>query len=163
MLATGSEDFADILVPLLTDKDREMRISAYQAGEDLPPNDKFLPGADRRRVVDAWDEDARVDFVYEVTHRGLFADIGESFAMNDPSAKVREQAIENLSWIGATDALTRIVDLLDDAALEFALPIFISERLPSRCARASLPPTAALWPMTPSRSIVFVACFEELN
>jgi HEAT repeat protein len=127
MLATGSEDFADILIPLLTDKDREVRISAYQAG------DIFLPtslGADWRRAVDAWDEDARVDFVYEVTHRGLFADIGESFAMNDPSAKVREQAIENLSWIGATDALTRIVDSLDDAALESALPTFIPETVP---------------------------------
>ena len=43
---------------------------------------------------------------------------------------MREQAIQDLSWIGATDALTRVTDLLDDAALESALPAFIPETVP---------------------------------
>src|SRR5262249_9800613 len=33
MLATGSDDFADILVPLLTAEDRQVRIITYEAGK----------------------------------------------------------------------------------------------------------------------------------
>ena len=112
MLATGSDDFADLLVPLLTDKDRQVRISTYEAGVAFYPTSL---GADWRHIVESWDEDARADFVFEVTHRGWMADIGESFAMNDPSVKVRNQAIQELSWIWAADALTRIVNALNDA------------------------------------------------
>ncbi|MGM5022147.1 NACHT domain-containing protein [Tardiphaga sp. 367_B4_N1_1] len=127
MLATGADDFSDLLVPLLTDKDRQVRVLAYDAGDIFYPSSL---GADWRRVVDGWDEEARTDFVFEVTHRGLLAEIGESFAINDPSAKVRGQAIQDLSWIGATDALTRIVDALDDAGLEATLPSLIAETIP---------------------------------
>ena len=110
MLTTGSDAFADVLVPLLTHHDREVRISTYEAGGGFYPTSL---GTDWRCIVDSWDEDARADFVFEVTHRGLMADIGESFAMKDPSAKVRHQAIQELSWISATDALTRVIDALD--------------------------------------------------
>jgi hypothetical protein len=127
MLATGYDDFVDILVPLFTDKDRQVRVAAYAAGDAFYPTSL---GTDWRRAVESWDEEARADFVYEVTHRALSADIGESFAMNDPSAKVRDRAIQDLSWIGATDALTRVTDSLDDAALESALPAFIPETVP---------------------------------
>jgi HEAT repeat protein len=127
MLATGSDDFADILVPLLTSKDRQVRISAYDAGDAFYPTSL---GADWRGVVESWDEDARADFVFEVTHRGLMADIGENFAMNDPSAKVRQRAIQELSWISAADALTRIVNSLNDADLDAAFPAFIPQTIP---------------------------------
>jgi HEAT repeat protein len=127
MLATGSDDFADILVPLLTSKDRQVRISAYDAGDAFYPTSL---GADWRGVVESWDEDARADFVFEVTHRGLMADIGENFAMNDPSAKVRQRAIQELSWISAADALTRIVNSLNDADLDAAFPAFIQQTIP---------------------------------
>jgi NACHT conflict system protein len=127
MLATGSQDFADILIPLLTDKDREVRISAYEAGDGFHPTSL---GSDWRRVVDGWDEDSRADFVFQVTHRGWMVEAGESFATNDPSEKVRVQAIESLSWIGATEALSRVLNALGDAALETALPALIPETVP---------------------------------
>jgi hypothetical protein len=127
MLATGSENFADILVPLLTHKEREVRISAYEAGNVFFPSSL---GADWRRIVDGWDEDSRTDFVFEVTHRGWMVETGESFATNDKSEKVRTQAIECLSWIGATDALTRVLNVLGDAALEAALPALFPEAVP---------------------------------
>ena len=127
MLAAGYDDFADILVPLFTDKDRQVRVRAYEAGDAFYPTSL---GADWRRAVEGWDEDARADFVFEVTHRGLSADIGESFAINDPSTKVRERAVQDLSWIRATDALTRVTNSLDDAGLESALPAFIPETVP---------------------------------
>jgi hypothetical protein len=127
MLATGSDDFADILVPLLTDEDRQVRIQTYEAGEAFHPTSL---GADWRSVVGGWHEDARADFIFEVTHRGLMADIGESFALNDPSTKVRHQAIQELSWISAVDALERIGNSLDDDTLEILLPAFFPEVLP---------------------------------
>jgi HEAT repeat protein len=127
MLATGSDDFTDILVPLLTDKEQQVRLSAYEAGEVFYPTSL---GADWRSVVDGWSEDARADFVLEVTHRGLLADIGESFAMTDPSAKVRKQSVQELSWIGANDALTRVVQALDDAGVEVVLPALDPQTIP---------------------------------
>jgi hypothetical protein len=127
MLAIGHDDFADILIPLLKAEDRETRINAYQAGDVFYPTSL---GANWRSIVESWNEEARADFVFEVTHRGLFADIGESFATTDPSAKVRERAIQDLSWIGAADALTRVGNVLDDAALEAALPAFFPESIP---------------------------------
>jgi len=127
MLATGYDDFADILVPLFTDKDRQVRVNAYDAGDAFYPTSL---GTEWRRTVEGWDEEARADFVYEVTHRGLFTDIGESFAMNDPSAKVRQRAIQDLSWIGATDALTRVTNSLDAAGIESVLPAFFPETVP---------------------------------
>jgi hypothetical protein len=66
MLATGSEDFADILIPLFTHNDRQVRISAYEAGDSFYPTSI---GTDWRRIVDSWDEEARADFVSEVSHR----------------------------------------------------------------------------------------------
>jgi hypothetical protein len=127
MLATGYDNFAHILVPLLTDNDQQVRLATYRAGDVFYPTSL---GNDWRRIVESWDEEARADFVYEVTYRTLSADIGESFGMNDPSAKVRDRAIQDLSWIGATDALTRVTNSLDDAALESALPAFIPETVP---------------------------------
>ena len=127
MLASGFDDFADILVPLLADKDRQVRIPAYEAGDAFYPTSL---GSDWRRIVASWDEDARADFVFEVTHRGWMADIGESFATNDPSTKVREQAIQELCWISAADALTRVVNALTDADLAATLPAFIPETIP---------------------------------
>jgi hypothetical protein len=127
VLATGSNDFADILVPLLSAEDRELRISTYEAGEAFYPTSL---GANWRSVVAGWHEGARADFVSEVTHRGLMADIAEDFATNDPSTKVREQAIQELSWISASDALERIANSLDDDALDTLLPALFPEVLP---------------------------------
>jgi len=132
MLATGSGDFADMLLPLLTDGDRNVRMSTYEAGDAFHPTSL---GADWRRVVPSWAEDARADFVYEVTHRGHIADIGESFAMNDTSADVRKQAIQALCWIGATDSLTRVVNALDNDGLEAVLPAFFPETTSRRPRR----------------------------
>jgi hypothetical protein len=127
MMATGSDDFVDVIEPLLTNADREVRVSTYEAGDSFFPTSL---GANWQKVVEAWHEDARADFASEVTHRGLMADIGESFALRDPSEKVRHRAIKELCWIFATDALERVIGGLDDASLDAALPAFFPEALP---------------------------------
>jgi hypothetical protein len=127
MMATCTSDFADVLVPLLTDADQQVRAETYHAFDTFYPT---TLGTDWRRLVDTWHEDARADFVSQVTHRGRMADVGESFASLDPSAKVRQQAIQGLCWISASDVLERIVNGLDDTSLDAMFSAFYPEVLP---------------------------------
>jgi hypothetical protein len=57
----------------------------YRAGDVFYPS-SLRP--DWRRVVDGWSAECRVDFVHEAVQRFGAADIGESFARNDPSNDV---------------------------------------------------------------------------
>jgi hypothetical protein len=141
MLATGSDDFADILVPLLTAEDRQVRITTYEAGEAF-----YLTslGDNWRSVVGGWHEDAGADFVFEVTHRGLMADIAENFASEDPSTKVREQAIQELNWIWATP-WSASCTTSTTPRLILCCPRFSPKSCQNRYALVSLPPTAASW------------------
>jgi hypothetical protein len=66
MLATGSADFADVLAPLLSDEDQQIRLSTYRAGDVFYPS-SLRP--DWRRVVDGWSAECRVDFVHEAVQR----------------------------------------------------------------------------------------------
>ena len=140
MMATASDDFADVVVPLLTDADRQVRMATYRASDAFYPTSL---GADWCRLVKAWHEGARADFVSEVTHRGLMADVGEGFALHDPSAEVRQRAIQELCWIFASDALERIVNGLDDASLDATLPVFFLRSFRNRFYRGSLLQTVA--------------------
>jgi hypothetical protein len=124
ILATGSPDFADILVPLLSNDDQQIRLSAYRAGGTFYPSSL---GQEWRRLVDGWTDACRSDFVHEAVQRFGGADIGESFAQSDPSGDVRIQAIQALSWIGATDALTRALNSYDNKYFDAALPGLIPE------------------------------------
>jgi hypothetical protein len=69
-------------------------------------------------------------FVHEAVQRFGGADIGESFARSDPSSDVRMQAIQALSWIGATDALTRALNSYSNESFDAALPGLIPEMAP---------------------------------
>ena len=127
MLATGYEDFADILVPLLTDKNRQARISTYDAGTG------FLSDKPRNRSAPhcrLWDEEAR-----QIRLRG-----DPSWLHGRGRGELRYKRSERegahaghpaFGWIGATEALTRILNLLNDAALEASLPALIAETIPA--------------------------------
>ena len=128
ILATGSVDFSDVLLPLLTNADRQVRVSTYDASDAFYPESL---GVKWRETVANWDEDARADFVSEVTHRGYMADVGEYFAINDPSEKVRREAISGLVWISASDTLGRVVTALDDMTLAATLPSFVADAVPT--------------------------------
>ena len=102
-------------------------MSTYDASDAFYPESL---GVKWRETVANWDEDARADFVSEITHRGYMADVGEHFAINDPSEKVRREAISGLVWISAGDALARVVTALDDMTLAAALPSFAAVAVP---------------------------------
>ena len=127
ILATGSPDFADILVPLLSNDDQQIRLSTYRAGGTFYPSSL---GPDWRRIVVGWTDASRSDFVHEAAQRFGGTDIGASFARTDPSHDVRIQAIQALSWIGATDALTRALNSYADESFDAVLPGLIPEMTP---------------------------------
>src|SRR5258706_15601322 len=111
MMASGSNDFMDVLVPLLTSDDPQVRLRAYRSWRVFHVSSL---GPDWRRVVGAWREESRVDFVSELRHAGSMSAILEEFASTDPSSNVRDEALQSLSWLGETDAVTRVMTTLND-------------------------------------------------
>lgn len=118
MLATGSEEFIDILVPLLTSDDQQVRLRAYRAWGEFHVSSL---GSDWRRVVAGWKEEHRADFIGEVVRERWMADIAEEFTRTDPSPRVRAAALRALQWVGASDALGRVLTALDEEAFEKVL------------------------------------------
>ena len=62
MLATGVADFTDIIVPLLSDKDDQTRLSTYRLWPDIRVSSL---GPSWRDQVPSWSDEARADFVSE--------------------------------------------------------------------------------------------------
>jgi hypothetical protein len=77
MLATGSDDFKDVVVPLLTDANDQVRLAVYHGAEVLPEN----LGPNWREVVREWPEEARVNFVTDLVRNPWLADQVEDFAL----------------------------------------------------------------------------------
>jgi hypothetical protein len=133
MLATGDDEFIDIVLPLLTNDDQMVRARAYRRWGEFQLS---TLGTEWRSIVNAWKEEHRIDFVREVVRNRRMAEIGESFALADPSAKVRAEAVKVLSWVGATDALDRVLTALDKEAFAEVLPkLVLRTILPSQRPR----------------------------
>ncbi len=152
MFATGADEFLDIIEPLLTSETQQIRLSAYHAGRKLHLT---TLGANWRQTVGGWSEGARSDFVNEVFYSTRRTDVIEEFARNDPSLKIRLNAIRALGWMEASDTLGGLVASFDEQALEAALPAIEDEVLPPenrpavaaalrRSARPDTPPIDSL-------------------
>ena len=86
MLATGADDFADIVVPLLSGPDQRTRLRTCRLWPDIHLSSL---GPDWREQVGAWSEAARTDFVFELLHHRVDDEIA-SFAVDDNSAAVKD-------------------------------------------------------------------------
>lgn len=128
MLATGSDDFLDIIGPLLSHDERRNRIRTY--GRGFPLHLSSL-GPDWRSAIAAWSEDARSDLVFDMSHSAGVVHALEDLALSDPSLKVRQRAIEGMCWNDAQDMLGRVIERLDEATLEAMLPGLDDSALPS--------------------------------
>ncbi|MPZ19621.1 MAG: hypothetical protein GEV06_17125 [Luteitalea sp.] len=118
MLATGSDDFQDIVAPLLSSADRETRLGTYRLWPDFSVSSL---GPEWRKVVSAWPDDVRADFVSEMLHNGLNPEAA-AFAAADKSAVVKTACAEALAWTGSDDALASVLGSMDAPAFEaFAL------------------------------------------
>ena len=112
MLATGSEDFRNIVLPILSGQDQQTRLWTYRLWTDIQISSL---GSNWRKQVRGWSEEARVDFVSELLHLRVDGEI-VSFAVEDNSVEVKKAAVFGLMWIGSDDALTRVLESMDAQA-----------------------------------------------
>jgi hypothetical protein len=114
MLATGSDDFKDILLPLFSNEDQQVRLGTYRLWPDIQVESL---GTDWRDRVRGWNEAARADFVSELLHHRLDSDIA-AFAVDDPSAAVKKAAASSLFWTRSDDAAMRVLESMDAPTFE---------------------------------------------
>jgi hypothetical protein len=115
MLASGSDDFKDIIEPLVSSDDQQVALGTYRRWDEFHVS-SLGPGW--RDTVGSWKETARVTFVSELLHHRNVPEVA-TFAMADPSTKVKEAAIQGLSWIGAEDETTQFLTSLDGPTFGF--------------------------------------------
>jgi hypothetical protein len=128
MLATGSDDFKDVLVPLLTDANDQVRLSVYHGGAQVLPDNL---GPNWRDLVHGWSEEARLNFIGELAHDPWLADTVEEIALADPSSKIKWNVAQMLSWHGFNEKVEGLLKSLDDAGLRELLRTAHREEIPS--------------------------------
>lgn len=138
MLATGTDDFADIIVPLLSNADQQVRLSAYRLWRDTRV---FILGDDWQERVKEWAEDARADFVSELLHERIDGDLA-AFAAKDDSAVVKKAAALALMWNGSNEALIEVLESMeeqtfDEIALTYAdgIPVALKPKVSAAMRR----------------------------
>ena len=127
MLATGSDDFKDIVVPLLTDPKDQVRLAVYHSGSE------FLPSSLGPRwveVVQGWAEEARLNLVLQLGHDPWLADTVEQLALADPSPQIKRKAARQLSWYGFTEKVEKLLGPLDDSDFRTALHSLDPDEIP---------------------------------
>ena len=128
MLATGSQDFNDILMPLLINDDQQVRLATYRAGRGFDPS---ILGTDWRRVVSGWTDESRIEFLHEVTLSRWRRSLVEEFSRTDPSLAVRTEAIEMLCHVGPEKEAARILSSLNDGEFEVGLRKLPAKLIPT--------------------------------
>ena len=109
MFATGSDEFRDIILPLLSGEYQEARLHTYWLWPDIRLSSL---GPNWREEVRGWSEEARTDFVSELLdHRG--DEEVASFAVEDNSAAVKKVAVSSLMWTGSDEPLTRVLESMN--------------------------------------------------
>jgi hypothetical protein len=128
MLASGSDEFADVLLPLLTHADQQVRLGTYRAGRDFHPSSL---GTDWERIVAGWPEELRAEFVSELALQHRHAEVALTFARTDCSLKVRLAALGALIWIGMSQETIPFFSVMSDDEFAAALANLHVEEIPS--------------------------------
>ena len=117
MLGTGSDDFRDIIVPVLSGSDQQSRLKTYRL---FPSIQTSSLGPNWRDEVRGWSEEARCDFVAELLHHRVDVAIA-TFSAEDESRAVKSAAVSGLLWTGSEEVLVRVLESLDTETFkEFA-------------------------------------------
>jgi hypothetical protein len=135
MLASGSPDFSDIVLPLLTNPDSQVHLRTYRIWQEFHLS---LLGADWRTVVAGWNEDARRAFLGELTVHERRTDVAVYLAANDASPEVRIEAIRDLAWIGAQGLAARSLASLQERDAKEALRRLHPEDIPAPMVEAAI-------------------------
>jgi hypothetical protein len=126
MLASGSDDFKDIIQPRLSGDDQQAIIGTYRAWDAFYPS-SLGPGW--RDTVSRWKEAARAAFVSELLHHRNLPEVTE-FALADPSIQVKQAAVQGLTWIGAEEDAARFLKCLDQSSFELMVEQLDPEFVP---------------------------------
>lgn len=127
MLASGSDEFTDILLPLLRNSNQQVRLETYRAWGEFHVSSL---GGNWESIVGGWQEEQRADFVREVVQERWMAYIAEDFALSDPSTEVRAAALHALRWAGADMALAHVLAASDSLTFRRALQEGLLDPLP---------------------------------
>jgi hypothetical protein len=126
MLATGSEDFKDIVVPLLKNPTDQI-LAVYHSDAELLPSSL---GPRWVEVVQGWAEEARLNFILQLAHDPWLADTVEQLALADPSPQIKWNAARALSWYGFTEKVEKLLSPLGDGDFLTALRSLDADEIP---------------------------------
>lgn len=112
MLATANEEFADIIVPLLTSADQQLRLATYRAGPHFYPTSV---GAEWQAVVASWSEQHRMEFMSHLTMDHGHLNVASTLARTDRSFAVRREGIRLLLWMRQRDDAAGLLRSVPDA------------------------------------------------
>ena len=114
MLATGADDFNDLIVPLLANRDQQKRLRTYRLWPDIRVSSL---GSNWRELVRGWSDEVRADFVSELLRRRIDREVA-AVAVRDGSIAVKRAAATGLMWSRSDDALTRVLESMDEQTFE---------------------------------------------
>ena len=117
MLATGSDDFCDIILPILSGQDKQTRLRTYHLWPDIQVSSL---GSNWCEQVHGWSEGAQADFVSQLLHYRTDDEI-VAFAVDGVSSIVKKAAVSGLIWTGSEAALTRVLESMDAQTFEDAV------------------------------------------
>ena len=127
MLATGSDDFKDIVIPLLADPNHQVRSAIYHSGAEFLPTSL---GTNWVEVVQSWKEDARRDFILQLANDPRLADTVEQLALADPSPQVKLDAARQLGWYGFTEKVENLLGPFSDSDFVTAVRSLDPDEIP---------------------------------
>ena len=114
MLATGADDFRDIIGPIFSGQDRQLALRTYQTWSDIRVSSL---GPNWREQMRGWSEQARTDFVSAMLHHRVDDEVA-SFAAQDNSVAVKKAAVSGLMWTGSDHALVPVLESMNPQDFE---------------------------------------------
>ena len=127
MLATGSDDFKDIVIPVLADPNHQVRSAIYHSGAEFLPTSL---GPNWVEVVRSWEENARRDFILQLGDDPRLADTVEQLALADPSLQIKLDAARQLSWYGFTEKVENLLSPFNDGDFVTAVRSLDPDEIP---------------------------------
>ncbi|MEI6093798.1 MAG: hypothetical protein WCQ47_09020, partial [bacterium] len=127
MLATGSSDFSDIIIPLLSSSDLQERLNTYRLYDNFHLSSL---GNGWPIVVKNWSEEARNDFVVELLQNVWNQEIIDNFVFKDQSVSVRAAGVLVLTWVGSQEETSHLLETIDSEAFKKVINRIPSSDIP---------------------------------
>jgi hypothetical protein len=115
-------------VPLLTDPNGQVRLAVYHGGVEVLPENL---GANWRDEIRRWSDDARLDFIVQLSRNPWLADAVQEIALADPSPKIRWNVAHMFNWYDFTDRVEALLKTIDDVNLLEILRTARADGIPS--------------------------------